>query len=123
LNFNSSFKVVEYEGGQNSSDEDDQSKKENAAPRSLPPLPSRKQSAANRNSYKHLPPLTNGARRSPSPNYVMAKPKQVLQVKADFNSRTPFYMGDTLKTSADREFQKLRNTEQSSFDKGSDYGS
>lgn len=32
-------------------------------------------------------------------------------------------MGDTLKTSTDREFQKLRNTEQSSFDKGSDYGS
>ena len=41
-------------------------------------------------------------------------------------------MGDTIKTAADRrdgrnndihEFQKLSNTEQSSFDKGSDYGS
>jgi hypothetical protein len=35
-------------------------------------------------------------------------------------------MGDTLKTSVDRrdaEFIKLSNTEQSSFDRGSDYGS
>ena len=39
-------------------------------------------------------------------------------------------MGDTIKTAADgrdgddvQQFQKLSNTEQSSFDRGSDYGS
>ena len=121
------MKVVEYEGGQSSSD-DEQSKKENAAPRSLPPRPSRKQSAAMRNSNKQLPPLTNGGRRSPSPNYIAAKPRKVLQVQAAYNSSGRDYMRDTINTAADRgdevaHFQKLSNTEQSSFDRGSDYGS
>ena len=60
----------------------------------------------------------------------MKQPKQVLRDKAGYNSSTPYYMGDTIKTAADgrdgddvQQFQKLSNTEQSSFDRGSDYGS